>query len=378
MNILIFSALYPPHLGGVERYAKNISYTLKEMGHNVTIATSALYKDEGITDEHGITIYRFPCYAFLEGRMPVVRINRTFQQMQKKLKESSYDCCMINTRFYTLSLYAARFAYKQNINSFVLDHGSAHLSFGKVVLDFIENIYEHTITWLVKRYCSRFYGVSHDSEIFLKHFHIKSEGILHNAIDVAEIKEIAQTTEYDIHKIKGIPSDAIVIAYIGRLIHRKGVLELNEAVSRLIDKYPQLYLIYAGDGELQAQLEKQKSPHTIVLGKLQYAQAIKLMEQSDIFCLPSETEGFPTSVLEAAACKTFIITTTTGGSKEMILNDSYGIIMNDNKPETIEKAIDKAMEINYRERAVENCFKEVENNYSWEEIAKKIVSENEY
>ena len=149
-------------------------------------------------------------------------------------------------------------------------------------------------------------------------------------------------------------------------------------MKRYRGKYPQLYLIYAGDGELQAQLEKQKSPHTIVLGKLQYAQAIKLMEQSDIFCLPSETEGFPTSVLEAAACKTFIITTTAGGSKEMILNDSYGIIMNDNKPETIEKAIDKAMEINYRERAVENCFKEVENNYSWEEIAKKIVSENEY
>lgn len=376
MNILIFSALYPPHIGGVERYTKSISRTLCEMGHQVTVATSALYDDEGIVVEDGVTIYRFPCFPLLNGRMPVVKKNKIFNQMQDKLKSNSYDFCMINTRFYTMSLFAARFAYKQKISSFLLDHGSAHLSFGNPILDFVENIYEHSITWLVKRYCKRFYGVSNDSELFLKHFHIESKGVLHNAIDVSEIEKIVCDTQFDFRKQKQLPKDSIIIAYIGRLIHRKGVFELNEAVSKLVEKYPNLYLVYAGDGELEQELEKRKSSHTIMLGRLNYNEAIKLMQESDIFCLPSETEGFPTSVLEAAACKTFIITTTAGGSKELVKSKDYGIIMQDNKPLTIMNAIEKALDDNYRRQAVDNAFTEVSENYSWNYIAKKILLEN--
>ena len=56
-----------------------------------------------------------------------------------------------------------------------------------------------------------------------------------------------------------------------------------------------------------------------------------LLKETNIFCLPSDSEGMPTSVLEAAACKCYIVTTKYGGAKELILDDSYGIVMENNK-----------------------------------------------
>lgn len=374
MNILIFSVHYPPVVGGVGRYVKKVSHALNDLGHTVTVVTSALNNDDGVMDENGVTVMKLPCFGLLNGRLPFIKKNRVFREMQKKLKRETYDLCMINTRFYALSIYGARFAYKNRIKCFTLDHGSAHLTFGNAVMDFVENIYEHSITWLLKRYCKNFYGVSHDSEVFLEHFHIKSKGVLHNAIDIDEVESIVKENKYDIHSVVELPKDCIIVSYIGRLIYRKGVLELDRAVSKLMQKYANVYLIYAGDGELNSRLENQKSSNTIVLGQLKYEDAIKLMAQSDIFCLASETEGFPTAVLEAAACKTFIITTVdAGGAKELVKDDSYGIMMNDNKPETIEKAIVKALDTDYRRMAVQNCYAEARENYSWKSIAEKIV-----
>lgn len=377
IRFLIFSALYPPHVGGVERFTKNVSEALYKLGHEVTVVTSAIYGDSGKLNENGVIVYRLPCFALLGGRMPIIKKDQMFRRLLLDIKQKTYDLCMINTRFYTLSLFAARFAYKNNIKSFILDHGSAHLTFGNPLLDLIENIYEHSITWVLRRYCTRFYGVSHDSEIFLRHFHIKAKGTIHNAIDVEEIERIVGDMDYDIRAKTGIPKNSIVISYVGRLIYRKGVIELNQAMSTLIKRYPDLYLLYAGDGELRSELEKQKTSHTIILGKLEYEDAIKLIKQSDIFCLATETEGFPTSVLEAAACQTFIITTLgAGGAKELIKNHDYGIVMENNYPPTIEKAIACALNEGYRNQAVHNCYLEVKNNYTWKSIAEKIIMEN--
>ena len=53
-----------------------------------------------------------------------------------------------------------------------------------------------------------------------------------------------------------------------------------------------------------------------------------LLGQAEIYCLPTEyPEGSPTSVLEAAAAGCYVITTNRGGSGELILDKSYGTIL---------------------------------------------------
>lgn len=73
--------------------------------------------------------------------------------------------------------------------------------------------------------------------------------------------------------------------------------------------------------------------------------------------MPSVSEGMPTSVMEAIACHNFVITTERGGAKEIISDDSYGIILENNKKDLVEKALLRSMENRkYRISATEKAM----------------------
>lgn len=93
----------------------------------------------------------------------------------------------------------------------------------------------------------------------------------------------------------------------------------------------------AGDGPLYQELLEMSDQYTILTGQIDFEHIVKILDASDIFCLPSDSEGFPTSVLEAVACKCFVITTYRGGAKELLIDEQYGIIMRDNTVESIQK-----------------------------------------
>ena len=73
----------------------------------------------------------------------------------------------------------------------------------------------------------------------------------------------------------------------------------------------------AGDGILYQELIEMSDPYIILTGQVDFEHIVKILDASDIFCLPSDSEGFPTSVLEAVACKCFVITTYQGGSERV-------------------------------------------------------------
>ena len=77
---------------------------------------------------------------------------------------------------------------------------------------------------------------------------------------------------------------------------------------------------------------------------------IALLRETDIFCLPSDSEGMPTSVLEAAACGNYVVTTKRGGAKELLINEEYGMVLDDNRLETVQRALERAVEAPERER----------------------------
>lgn len=100
----------------------------------------------------------------------------------------------------------------------------------------------------------------------------------------------------------------------------------------------------AGDGILYQELIEMSDQYTILTGQIDFEHIVKILDASDIFCLPSDSEGFPTSVLEAVACKCFVITTYQGGAKELLVDEQYGIIMRDNTVESIQKNLEKVIE----------------------------------
>lgn len=372
-SFCLFCANYLPNLGGVERYVYNLAKTLIERGNEVTVVTSNVFDlPPHETDENGIEIFRMPCYNIMRGRYPILKRDKTFKQLNKMLCEKHFDLVVINARFYIHSLYAADFANKNGIKCITVEHGSTHLSVDSKVFDVVVNAVEHVVTAILKRKCDDYYAVSRAAGEWSGHFGIKSKGTLYNAVDLEQIENLKQNTVCDYRKELDIPQDATVITFTGRLLKIKGVYELLESVKRL--NRPDIYLIYAGDGIEMQELKSKSDNNVKFLGQIDFDHVIALLKQSDIYCLPSVSEGMSTSVLEAVATETFVVTTYNGGARELITGDEYGIITKGNTVDETTCALQKALDGDYRLRATQKAYKVLKDGFTWQKTAEKLES----
>ena len=363
----IFAAQFLPHMGGIENYTYNISKELIKRGNEVTIVTNNTTGSPLREELDGIKVLRFPCYNLINGRFPVMKLNKDFWKIHRYLKNHDYDIVVINARFYLHSIYAALYAKKKHIRSICIEHGTSHLSVHNKVLDFVGGVYEHFHTGILKKICKHYYGVSEACCEWSAHFGIQSEGVLYNAVDLNKIERLKENCNRDFRREFLIKEDDQVIVFTGRLLKEKGIYELIEAVEQFNKTHKPVYLMIAGEGEEKEYVESHESEYIIPLGRLQFQDVIALLEQSDIFCLPSVSEGLSTSALEAAACKCYVITTERGGTKELVIDEDHGIVMRDNSVNNIYKAIEKVTsDEELRKKGQDLCYNRLKNKFTWE------------
>lgn len=366
-------------MGGVERYTYYLAKELIKLGNKVTVVTSMSPGLPEHQTSEGIEIYRMPSFNLMDGRLPVLKPGMKAKKMCIALKEDKYDFVLINTRFYFLSVYGAAFAKKNKIKSAVVEHGTGHLTFNNRILDLAENVYEHFITAVLKHYCHNYYGVSKACCRWSRHFGIKSKGVLYNSIDIEEIEKLMESPVKDYRKSFNISDRDIVITFTGRLLIEKGIYELMDAVSSMdIDR--EVVLFMAGDGPESREMEKRakrlsrQGIRIIPLGRLDFPNIAALLKYTDIYCLPSVSEGFPTSVLEAAAAKCFVVTTYNGGARELIKNGESGIILKDNNAVGLRKALEEAAcNDSYRQAATLKAYEELKGRFTWHNTAMEVV-----
>ncbi len=355
-----FSAQYLPTMGGVERYTYELAKELIARDNKVTVVTSRLKGlPEREVSKEGIAVWRLPCLSLLGGRLPVLLPTPARHRLIKELEKEHFDLVVINTRFYPHSLFGAKFAERVGCPSLVIEHGSAHLTLTGGWIDRLVAGYEHGITALLKRRCRHYFGVSKVCCEWLKHFGIAAQGILYNAVDFDAIERIRQRAAPHFRRDLGIGTDTPIVVYTGRLIEEKGVLRLAEAVTMLADRRA-VHLLLAGSGPLLDTL-KTVAPHCVtVLGRLSFEEIVTLLCESDIYCLPSQyPEGFPTSYLEAVACRCFAVSMPVAGVSEVLTQGDYGILLSDCSRDAVcdglERALARSDRVACAQRAYEYC-----------------------
>ncbi len=166
------------------------------------------------------------------------------------------------------------------------------------------------------------------------------------------------------------------LLYVGRLIKRKRVDAIIQAGAILRERGPSLPLTLIGDGEEKVPLMKLNRNLGIV-GLVEFAGAIprermvQYYQDADIFLLPSEWEGMSNALLEAMACGLAVVVTDTGGTQELV--DDNGVILRDNRPESIADAVQKILSEPGLLDAMKARSREIAEKFSWASVAEEYL-----
>lgn len=369
-----FTSHYLPYLGGVERYTYNLAKELVNRGNRVIIVTSQMEGEKSYSDNDNIVVVRLDSIPLINDRFPILKMTKHNRELIDKIKKEKIDYIVVNTRFYFITLFGVLFAKKNGIPAAVIEHGTGHFTVNNKILDICGQLYEHFISWLVKKNCCQFYGVSLACNEWLKHFKINANGVLYNSIDLEEIR--SKIDSYKMDNLFEYNEHDFIITYTGRLIEEKGIFKLIDAVCKLHEKYRNVKLCIAGDGDLYPELMKHQNDFIYLLGRLKFDDVIGLLKYTDVYCLPTDyPEGLPTSVLEAIACGVYVVTTESGGSKEVIIDNSYGTILKENSVEEIYKVLEYLIrnEIE-KKKAARRAYERVEQNFTWKVTTDSLIN----
>ena len=127
----------------------------------------------------------------------------------------------------------------------------------------------------------------------------------------------------------GIPADAFVIGCTANYRPRKGIEVLVEAMGLLPEDIPAHLLLV---GNMDAKKLDRVIEHSPARARIHRAgfrdDAPALSAACDVFCLPStKREGLPRSVIEAMAYRVPPVVTDSGGSPELVVDGTSGIVV---------------------------------------------------
>lgn len=136
--------------------------------------------------------------------------------------------------------------------------------------------------------------------------------------------------------------DKPVILFVGNLVHQKGVEYLLKA-KKLMKTDTELMIV--GEGPLRHDLEKKVADDEIedVVFVGARRDVDDIMPSADLFVLPSISEGFPITILEALASGLPVVTTNVGGIPE-VMNEQVGILVEPGDPGKLASAMDMILE----------------------------------
>lgn len=165
-------------------------------------------------------------------------------------------------------------------------------------------------------------------------------------------------------------TDNIVVTYIGRLESIKGVDDFLAAAAPIAEKNPNVKLQVVGwykEGHpLVAQYQRQ-----VTFTGLQ-SDIPAILSKTDIFVLPSHSEGLSNALMEAMASGCACVASDVGGNRFLIQNGVSGFLFSVGDREALRSHIQRLIEDSVKRQTMGKSARErIEKVFSWEIVGKQ-------
>jgi glycosyltransferase involved in cell wall biosynthesis len=391
MNIAFISYEYPPDTayGGISTYVDQISRVLRDKGHTVHVFCGSPMRniDEIIDGIHIHRIMTLDTFKFKE--LIVDKFTNVHQQERIEIIESpeyNADGLIIKKTFPEIPLVV-----RLHTPTFLIR----------------EIIWSQTpLKYKLKKYLSDSFGIYKKNKPTINHesdleknicqiadlIHSPSESLAEICIkkwslDMTKVKVIPNVFEPS-EKLLNIPirsNPGQNIYYFGRLEIRKGIYIFEKVIPLVLEKYPKAEFYFIGKNKKCFSEETfkdylirkcKKYNQKLHFKQVKYDEIPEEMENADICVFPSVWENFPNVCLEAMSAGKAIIASKNGGMKDMLFDNSAGLLIDPLDYNQISQCIinlfDKpALIEEYGIRARLSVIKK----YNKEKIGKKVEDE---
>jgi len=178
----------------------------------------------------------------------------------------------------------------------------------------------------------------------------------------------------------GIPEDAKVILYLGRMSHEKNVETVVRAMSGVLSENEDAWFVFAGGGprvrSYKALAENLGNERVMFIGEVEWEEVPQLLSSADVFVHPSLHEAQSFTVMEAMATSLPVIVPAETGISYTYLEENSNCLFLKNPRD----AGELAEKINYllmdegTRALLGQAAREKMKAYSWETHLEKLLS----
>jgi len=194
--------------------------------------------------------------------------------------------------------------------------------------------------------------------------------VCYNGIDLNRFQRT------DAPRAAALPQDALVIGAVCVLRPEKGLPTLLEAFAAVRKLAPNLRLAIVGSGPMLPELERRAAELGIsdaCVFEPSTSRVTDWLSHIDIFVLPSLSEAFSNSLMEAMACGCCVAASRVGGNPELVEDGVTGLLFPPGDAAGLASALQKAIhDPDLRQRMADGARNFVQAHFSRETAARRM------
>ncbi|CAI2366682.1 unnamed protein product [Moneuplotes crassus] len=368
-KIAFVSDFFYPKLGGVEMHQYQLAQCLQKLGHKVIIITNCKQGRQGVRYlGDGLKVYNCPIVEFFHGvSLPAMFLRLPlFRNIFIREKIDIVHGHQLSSMLMYDVFEVAKALGKKCIFT---DHS---------LFNFIapEN---HITNKLLKSFVCHLDAAICVSHVGKENFSLRTRNdpkkvyVINNAVNTRNFRPKEKNEVLDFPPNFEEKEGVLNIIMIGRLVKRKGIELSLKIIPRICQKYPNINFIIGGSGYGVQDLEDMRDKYLLngritFLGDVPNHKVRDVLCRGKIFLNTSLTEAFCITILEAASCGLFVVSTNVGGIPEVLPPDM--VYLTDPNVDKLCEKLDLAIQ-NIDSIDEEANHKVIKSLYSWKPVAKK-------
>jgi glycosyltransferase involved in cell wall biosynthesis len=311
---------FPPAIGGTERQAYGLAKALVAAGHRVTVLTLARPGAPSREMQGGVVVERA---LGARGRGIVFAITYGVSVLRHVRRLRFGHAILHAHHLYLEAIAAAYVGLRSGLPAIAkMACGGPDGDFARLKRTGL------TPSLPLLRCLSRVVAISVETEAELLAHNFAAQRIARIPNGVDPMRFAPAPDAESRRDSAGLGPETVL--FLGRLDAQKGLDVAIEAWTRVVTRRPAARLVLVGDGPARAVLED-KAQSLGLTGRVSFlgtrSDPERLLQASQIFVLPSRSEGMSNALLEAMATGLPCVASRIGGNSDLVEHEVTGLLM---------------------------------------------------